>query len=220
MSVTLAIGTQIQIASGYGAVKAMSAISNAAQAVATLEASHGVTGGEYVEITSGWGRLNGRVVRALSVSTNDVTLEGIDTGSTAPIAAKYPTGTGAGSVREITGWTTVSQLTRNIQVSGGGQQFADISDLEDVLDKRIPTTRSPIDVSLPLYFDPTLAWWATVLAASEAATPFAVRMLFPNQSKLIANAYWSLQEVPTIEDSTLRGRIDLSFSAAPTTYAT
>lgn len=216
MSVTLAIGTQIQIASGYGSSKTMSAISNASAGVATLESSHGVIGGDYVEMTSGWGRLNGRVVRALSVSTNDVTLEGIDTSST----SRYPAGTGTGSVREISGWTTVSQITRNIQVSGGGQQFADISDLEDVLDKRIPTTRSPIDVSLPLYFDPTLSWWATVLAASEAATPYAVRMLFPNGAKLVANAYWSLQEVPTIEDSTLRGRIDLSFSAAPKTYST
>lgn len=216
MSVTLAIGTQIQIASGYSAAKTMSAISNLNPAVATLESSHGVSGGDYVEVTSGWGRLNGRVVRALSVSTNDATLEGIDTSST----SRYPAGTGTGTVREISGWTTVSQLTRNIQVSGGGQQFADISDLEDVLDKRIPTTRSPIDVSLPLYFDPTLSWWATVLAASEAATPYAVRFLFPNGSKLVANCYWSLQEVPTIEDSTLRGRIDLSFSAAPKTYAT
>ena len=216
MSVTLAIGTQIQIASGYGSSKTMSAISNASAAVATLESLHGVSGGDYVELTSGWGRLNGRVVRALSVSTNDVTLEGIDTSST----SRYPAGTGTGSVREISGWTTVSQITRNIQVSGGGQQFADISDLEDVLDKRIPTTRSPIDVSLPLYFDPTLSWWATVLAASEAATPYAVRMLFPNGAKLVANPYWSLQEVPTIEDSTLRGRIDLSFSAAPKTYST
>ena len=89
---------------------------------------------------------------------------------------------------------------------------------KDVLDKRIPTTRSPIEVGLPLYFDPTLSWWATVLAASEGSTPLAVRFVFPNSSKLVANAYWSLLEVPTIEDSTLRTRIDLSFSATPKTY--
>lgn len=216
MSVTLAIGTQIQIASAYAASKVMSAISNASEAVATLEASHGVGAGDYVELLSGWGRLNGRVVRAKSVSTNDVTLEGIDTSST----TRYPAGTGAGSVREISTWTTITQLTRALQVSGGGQQYADVSTLEDVLDKRIPTTRSPIDVSLPLYFDPSLSWWASVLAASDSAVATAVRFVFPNGSKLVANAYWSLQEVPTIEDSTLRNRIDMSFAAAPKTYTT
>lgn len=216
MSVTLAIGTQIQIASGYGSSKAMSAISNASAAVATLAASHGVAGADYIEMTSGWGRLDGRVLRALSVSTNDVTIEGLDTSDT----SRYPAGTGTGSVREISGWTTISQLTRQLQVSGGGQNYADISTLDDVLDKRIPTTRQPIDVGLPLFFDPSLSWWATVLAAAEASTPTAVRFVFPNGSKLVANARWSLLEVPTIEDSTLRTRIDLAFSAAPKTYTT
>lgn len=216
MAIILAIGTQVQFASGYAAAKTMSAISNASSAVATLEASHGVAGGDYFEITSGWGRLDGRVLRAQSVSTNDVTIEGLDTSST----SRYPAGSGIGSVREISGWTTVTQLTRAIQVQGGGQNYADISDLESVIDKRIPTTRAPIDVTLPLYFDSTLSWWDDLVDISESATPRAGRMLFPNGSKLIFNAYWSLLEVPTIEDSTLRGRIDLSFSSAPKSYAT
>ena len=214
MSVTLAIGTQVQIASAYGSSKTMSAISNASAAVATLESSHGVAGADYFEVTSGWGRLNGRVLRALSVSTNDVTIEGLDTSST----TRYPAGTGTGSVREITAWTTITQLTRALQVSGGGQNYADISTLDDPLDKRIPTTRSAVDVQLPLFYDPALSWWATVLAAAETATATAVRFVFPNGAKIVANAYWSLQEVPTIEDSTLRTRIDMSFAAAPKTY--
>ena len=138
MSVTLAIGTQIQIASGYGSSKAMSAISNVSAAVATLASSHGVAGGDYIEMTSGWGRLDGRVLRALSVSTNDVTIEGLDTSDT----TKYPAGTGTGSVREISGWTTITQLTRQLQVTGGGQNYADISSLDDVLDKRIDRLES------------------------------------------------------------------------------
>jgi hypothetical protein len=45
-----------------------------------------------------------------------------------------------------------------------------------------------------------------------------VRFTFPNGSKLYANAYWSYQEVPTIEGDTLRGRIDLSFRGVTTFY--
>lgn len=216
MAITLAVGTQIAIASTYGASFAMSAITNAVQAVATLGVGHATVVGDYLELTSGWDLLNGRIARASAVATNDVTLELIDTSST----SRYPAGTGTGSVRRITAWTTLSQITAGISVSGGDQQFADITSLTDRTQKQIPTTRSPVQVTLPVYDDPSLGWYSTVRTASESASVAAVRMTFPNSSKLVAGAYWSLQQVPTIEDSTLRATVNLSFVADPTRYAT
>lgn len=216
MSITLAIGTQVQIASAYGSEKSMTALSNDLEAIGTLASSHGIANGDYFEITSGWGRINGVVARTQSVVTNDVTFEGINTADT----TRFPAGSGIGSVREISAWTPITQLTRALQVSGGGQNYADVSTMDDPVDKRMPTTRSAIDVTIPLYYDPSLAWWADVLAVSQTAEVAAVRFIFPNGSKLLASAYWSLQEVPTIEDGTLRTRIDLSFASIPTTYAT
>jgi hypothetical protein len=214
MAITLAVGTTVAIASAYGPVRSMTALTNASNAVATLEASHGVAVNDYVEITSGWARANGRVARASVVAANDVTLAGIDTQST----ARFPSGSGTGSVREVTTWTTIGQITKDISVSGGEQQFADITTLEDVLDKQIPTRRSPVSVQLPLFFDPALSYVAAVRAASDAATPAAVRFIYPNGVILVANAYWSFQDVPTIQDDTLRGQIDLTFLAVPTIY--
>lgn len=216
MSITLATGTQFAIASTYGASKTMSAITNATEAVATLEASHGVIVGDYLEVTSGWDRLDKRIVRVKTVATNDVTFESIDTSST----SRYPAGTGTGSVREITAWTTISQITPDFSVAGGEQNYANVTTLSDTIEKQIPTTRSPVQVTLPVYDDPSLGWYSTVSSVSESATATAVRMTFPNSSKLVANAYWSLQKTPTVEDSTLRARIDLSFAAEPTRYAT
>ena len=216
MSITLATGTQVAIASTYGTGFTLTAISNANPAVATLSAAHGVVVNDLIEITSGWDRLNGRVVRVSAVATNDVTLEGVDTSST----SRFPAGTGTGSGREITAWTTISQITTGISVSGGEQNFADITTLSDAVQKQIPTNRSPVQVTLPVYDDPSLSWYNTVRTASDAATVYAVRMIFPNSPRLLANAYWGLQQVPTIEDSTLRARIDLSFSCDPTRYAT
>ena len=214
MAITLAVGTQVAIASAYATLKSMSALTNATNAVATLAASHGVIVGDYVEITSGWDRANGRVARASVVATNDVTLENIDTSST----ARYPVGTGTGSVREISTWTTIGQITSELAVTGGEQQFADITTLADNIQKQIPTVRNPIQVTLPLFDDPTQAFMSVVRSAADSATATAVRFLYPNGSILVANAYWSLQEVPTIQDSTLRGRIDLTFTALPTRY--
>lgn len=214
MSVTLAVGTQVAIASAYAASKTMSAASNATSMVATLEASHGVAVNDYVEVTSGWARINNRILKATAVATNDVTFGGIDTSST----SRYPAGSGTGSVREISTWTAITQLKRTLQVSGGEQQFADATTLEDVIEKNIPTRRSPINVQLPIFFDNSLSWVAIVRAVSESATATAVRFTFPNGTVLVANAYWSYQEVPTIEDETLAGRIDLSFVALPAVY--
>ena len=216
MAITLAVGTQVAIASTYGTSYNMTAITNASEAVATLGVGHGTVVGDYLEVTSGWDLLNGRIARAKAVSTNDVTLELIDTSST----ARYPAGTGTGSVRRITAWTTISQITAGLSVSGGDQQFADVTTLTDRTQKQVPTTRSPVQVTLPVFDDPSLGWYATVRTASEAATVAGVRMSFPNGSKLVAGAYWSLQQVPTIEDSTLRASISLSFVADPTRYPT
>lgn len=214
MAITLAVGTTVAIASAYAASKNMTAITNDTSAVATLEASHGVIVGDFLEVTSGWARLTGRVLKATAVATNDVTFGGIDTDS----ESRYPAGSGAGTVREISTWTSIGQITREISVSGGEQQYADTTTLEDVIDQQVPTRRSPITVTLPLFFDNSLSYVSVVRTASETATPTAVKFTYPNGTVLVANAFWSYQEVPTIENETLRGRIDLAFRALPAVY--
>jgi hypothetical protein len=216
MAKILAVGTVVAIASTYGTASNMTALTNAANAVATLAAGHGVVVGDFVEITSGWGLLSGRIARVSAVATNDVTLEGINTTST----SLYPTGQGTGSIRRITAWTNLSQITADLAVSGGEQQFADVTEITDRTQQQIPTTRSPVVVELPIYDDPALPWVSIVRNASDSAVATAVRMIFPNGSRLVGNAFWSLGDVPTIEDSTLRNSVTLTFTGQPTRYAT
>ena len=175
MAITKAQGTQIAIASTYGTAVNITAITNATEAVATLGAGHGVVVGDFLEITSGWDLLNGRIVRAKTVSTNDITLEGVNTTST----TRYPAGTGTGTARRITAWTNLSQITNALSVAGGEQNFADITTLTDSVQKQIPTTRSPVQVTLPLYDDPALPWFNTVRDVSDTTIATAVRMVFP-----------------------------------------
>jgi hypothetical protein len=216
MSITLAVGTAVAIASTYGSASNMSAISNAASAVATLAGGHSVVVGDFLEITSGWSLLSGRIARVSAVSTNDVTLEGINTSNT----TNYPAGTGTGSIRRITAWTTISQITSGISSSGGDQQFADVTTLQDRNQRQIPTRRSPVTLTLPVFADEALAWVATVRAASESASPAAVRLVYPNNSRTVANGYWSMSDINTIQDDTLRSQITIAFAAQSTNYAT
>ena len=107
MSVQLPNGTTFAIATAYGTSKNMTAVTNASTGVATLEASHGISTGDFFEVTSGWSRLTNKIVRAtLTTDATDVEFDGYDTSSTTIYAA----GTGTGSVREISGWTQLQQI--------------------------------------------------------------------------------------------------------------
>lgn len=218
MARTLTTGSLFSIASTYGSAVTMSALTNAAEAVATLAAAHGVVAGDYLELTSGWGRLNGRIVRAKTVATNDVTLEGINTVST----AIYPAGQGIGSIRRITAWTNLSQVRADgISSSGGEQQFIDITEVDDEDSREAPTIRSPQRLNLVTHDDTTLPWYATVLAADESKTPVGFRINFRNGGKLVANAIWSIARVPQMGgNDVLKTPIAIAFSAQPVRYAT
>jgi ribosomal protein L24 len=215
MSITLSTGAIFAIAKTYGSAVNMTALTNAAEAVATLAAGHSCVVGDYLEVTSGWGRLNGRIVRVKTVATNDVTFEGINTVST----TVYPAGTGTGTIRRITAWTNLSQV-QEISSSGGEVQFADITAIDDVVAKQMPTIRSPVTMSLTTFDDPTLAWYADVVTADEARTPYGLRISSPNGSKLVANAYWNVQRVPQLaSNQPAKTQLTLTYAAEPVRYA-
>jgi hypothetical protein len=216
MAITLATGTQVAIASTYGASSNVSAATNAASCVLTVAAAHGIVVGDFVEFTSGWDLCTGRIFRVLTVVTNDVTLEGLNTTNT----TNFPSGTGIGSVRRITAWTTISQV-QNVATSGGDQQYADITAITDRIQKQMPTTRTPQEITMTVFDDPALSWYAPVQTASDGSIPAAVRFVFPNNSRLVANGYWSLQKVPSINaNAPLTAALSFSTLAEPTRYAT
>ena len=216
MAITLSTGVALAIAKTYGSSVNITAITNAAEAVATLSVGHSVVVGDYLEVTSGWGLLDKRVVRVKTVTTNDVTFEGINTTDT----TKYPSGTGTGSIRRITAWSALSQV-KAISASGGEMQFADVTALDDVVAKQIPTIRSAVSMNVDVFDDPTLAWYTDVSAATDARAPYGLRMSFPNGSKMVANAYWSLQKVPSVnQNEAMTTQITLSYAAEPVRYAT
>ena len=216
MAITLSTGTVVAIASTYGASVSMSAISNASQAVATLAAGHGVVVGDFLEVTSGWDLLNGRIVRVVTVVTNEITFENINTTST----SLYAAGAGTGSIRRITAWTNITQI-QNIAPGGGEQQFVDVTTIVDRTQKQIPTTRSAQTIQLQVLDDPALSYYSIVTTAASTAVPTALRMIFPNNSRLVANGYWSLQTTPNVAaNAPLTANIDISFSAEPVRYST
>jgi hypothetical protein len=214
MAVTLPNGALVAIANGYATAKIMSAVTNADPAVATLEASHGVVTGDYIEVTSGWSRLTDKVVKAGTVSANDVPLLGIDTSA----ESVYGAGGGVGTVRVVTGWTQLSQILQSTS-NGGEQQFLEYQFLESDAQKRIPTFKSAAGLQFSIADDPTLAGYILAAEANDDRMPRAVRITLPNGAVIIYNAYISLNKTPSLTVNEIMAcEVTLSLLNEPVRY--
>lgn len=165
-------GSVPSIANTFRSVATITGISNAVNAVATMGAGHATVVGDFVEIlTSGWAALVGRVFRVSAVATNDVTLEGCDTSST----ALFPAGQGAGTARAVLTWTDLQQVN-NLTTSGGEQQTETGQYINDPMQFRFPTNLTPIDVTISLDDDQSMPFWVPVRAAVAALSPRPIRL--------------------------------------------
>jgi len=152
----------------------MSAITNATSAIATLEAAHGIIVSDILQIvTSGWPKIAGRVARASNVATNDITLENLDSANT----SDYPTGSGAGTVREITTWTPIGQiLNGSFASSGGEQQYNTFQYLDQDDQIEEPIGRAPGRLEFTIHDDISSAGQVLLesLSSSKVVTPFSM----------------------------------------------
>jgi len=218
-SVYLPNGSTISIATGYGAAKTMSAVSNGNYANATLEASHGISNGDFMEVTSGWSRLNKRVVRASSVGSptaDIIELEGINSTST----TRYPAGSGVGSVREISGWQQITQIM-DLAGDGGEQQFVTFQFLEADAQRRLPTFKSPVGITMQVADDDTLAGYLLLKEANDDRDPRAVKVVKPNGGLILFSAYVTLAPMPNLtvnQVATVQATFSLE-NEEPTKYA-
>lgn len=218
MAVSLPNGTLFALGTAFGTTKTISALSNAAEAVATLDSTTGLADGDYVKVASGWSRLNNRVVRVKSVSASPATVvfEGIDTSDT----EDYPAGSGTGTLVEVTTWTQISQIMESTS-SGGEQQFVTYSFLEQDFESQLPTVQSPIAINLQIADDPTLAGYIAAKAAAETRALTPLRATLPNSSKLLYNGYVSLNETPSMTKNQLMAvTATFSLQSRPVRYAT
>jgi len=178
----------------------MSAITNASEAVATLEASHGIVVNDIMEVTSGWERLTGLLVRAGAVATNDVTFEDINTTST----TLYPAGEGTGSIREISTWTAIGQILNDTFTSeGGDQEFLEYQYLSQDIKSSIPISQTPVGINFTLHDDITLAGQIAVQAAMDAAVPAGLRIRLKDGKVMYGNGYWALGAIPILEGNNI-----------------
>lgn len=213
MAVSLPDGATIAIATTYGSVKTVTAVSNANPGVIT-SAAHGLLNGAFYELKSGWQKISDRVFKAANVATNALDVTGIDTTDTNRFAA----GTGVGSLREITAWTQIPQILE-FTTSGGDQQFANFSFLEEDYERQLPTVTSAQSIQIGIGDDPSLPGYQALKAAGEARAIRALKVTLPNGAVLLYNGFVSFNETPTLtKGSVMQVRATISLQGRPTRY--
>jgi hypothetical protein len=215
MAVQTPNGAVIAFAAGYGSALTVSVATNANPCVMTSTA-HGLTAGDYVEVTSGWSRLTDKVVRVANVTANTFEVEGYDTTST----TVYSAGSGIGSVRKITSFTQLTQILSSA-TSGGDQNFLTYQFVESDAQKQIPTFKSPQTITFGVGDDPTLPGYIVCKTANDDRQPRAVRVTLPNSSKILYNGYVSLNPTPSLTvNELMQVQVTVSQKNEPVRYAT
>lgn len=209
-------GSTPSIAATFRTTANITAITNAANAVATLGAGHSTAVGDFVEIiSSGWSRLVGRVFRVSAVATNDVTLEGCDTTST----SIFPAGQGTGSLRAVLTWVDLQQINE-LTVEGGEQQFQEGQYIDNPLQFRFPTNQTPIDVSFNVDDDQAMTFWTQVraAAASLANRPIRIRDA-TGIPRAVGTGVWSFSAAPALAvNQVLKRTINVAMAAQFSEY--
>lgn len=207
-------GATLEIASTYGVAIPFTALTNANPAIATA-AAHGLAEGDVVAVSSGWTRLDGRGARVGVIASGTFALAGVNTTN----AQQYPAGSGIGSVREVTAFTEISQVTE-MNSAGGDQQFLTFGFVADDNDRQMPTTKNPITLTYTVADDPSKPYVAVCEAADDDKQPRLLRLNLPGGSSILYNGYVSITATPTMSRNNLMTRvISVALTGLPTRYA-
>lgn len=188
-------GTIFSISSALKAAIAVTSISNANPAVATVD-DEGAASGDIVMITSDWGLLDGRVARLSAATAVSATLEGIDTTD----ANAYAAGGGAGSLRAVQTWVELSKVTASSR-AGGEQQFHTWQYLEDRAgrQRQAPTFKNAKSLTLTLDHDPAKSWFKELIKADAQKDRIILRAVLPNGAKMFYPVTVSFDADPSLD---------------------
>lgn len=214
MSAQFPNGTVFSVSTALGAALAMTALTNANPAVASVAAPPAA--GAILLVKSGWTELNERIVRAADPTADSVALEGINSVST----VRYPAGQGIGQLVPVDAWVDLSQVT-NIEKTGGEQQFFQWRYVEDrsSRQRQRPTFKNAKLLTLTLDYDPALAWYEALVEADAMKDPVALRARLPNGSELYYYVYPSFDGDPSMTlDQNMQNTATFSMTSEFTRY--
>jgi hypothetical protein len=200
-------GTLFSVATTFGNAITVTAVTNATEAVCSATA-HGLSTGDVVEVTSGWGRLNKRTFEVEVVDANSFKLKKADTSST----SHYPAGAGIGSVREVTAWTQLSKVM-NPQTQGGDPKTVNYKFLESDVEYSINDGFTATSLTLEMDDDDTTAGYAALRTLTDVQSDTVLKVLARSGSRVYMPCTVAMNDVPRMQDGQIN-RISVAFNGS------
>jgi hypothetical protein len=192
MAFSLPNNISYALASAYATSISVTAGTNATEAVLTT-ATNTYSAGDFVEFTSGWSKATGRVFRVKSPTTTSIVLEGFDTTDT----VQFPAGVGAGSLRKITTWTPIVQVTE-CTPNGGDAQYVTVDLLDTDTQISVPNGFAATTMQMSIVDDQTQPHNAVLRTASNSQKVAALKCVLQNGNILLYSGNVSFNENPTM----------------------
>lgn len=185
MAFHLPNGATVFVAPASGNSVTISDISNATNAVLTLDGGS-VAEGDIVLLKASWTALDNLVAKVISVSGNKATLGGVNTSNT----KVFLSGSGSGSLQIVKAddWVQIPQITE-VAASGGEQQYYQFQFLEDDTQRSLPTYKSAKTQTYTVAHDSDQPFYPLLKEADLAGDTLAVYMYVPKAKE---TRYWSV----------------------------
>lgn len=188
-------GSTFYIASTIASAKTTTIVTNATEAVVT-SAAHGYSNGDFVVVTSGWGRLNRRAFRIESVTTDTFVLEGAETSST----TYFPVGTGVGTVSKVSTFTQVTTVM-SPSSSGGEPKTVEYKFIESDVAYNINDGFSATSYTIELDADAIgTAGYTALKTLTDVQTDTILKIVTRSGSILLVPCTVALNEAVSFQD--------------------
>lgn len=191
-------GTIFSLATVFAASKPVSDISNATEASVSCTA-HGYAVDDIVQLYSGWGRLNRRVARVKTVTTDAFVLEGINTTNT----EFFPAGSGGGTVRKVTTFQQINKIL-NPSNSGGEPKNVTVKFMESDVEESVADGFTAITESFDIDADEFgQASYNALVSLSEVQTDTVLKKLLKSGSMIFTPCRVALNENVKLADGSI-----------------
>lgn len=183
-------GVQVAVQSALATALPVTAITRANPGVVTVTGAAPTTGSfVFLSGVGGMTQVDGRVVRAAAAAGSNFSMEGVD-------STNFDVFTSGGTAQAITFGTSLA-IALSLNGSGGEAEQIDVTTIHDSIRKTKLGAFSQLVYTGTCIWDPSDAGFIALKAASEIKGTRAIRISFPNGSRVVFAGQIGFSGVPT-----------------------
>ena len=209
-------GTKVFYSNTLAAPRTVTAITNASPAVATSVA-HGLADLDPVLYNGAWADALDTVFEVDQLTLDTFSFLGLNATDT----NVYPTGSGAGTVRRISGWIEIPQIL-TVTGNGGGIRYGNVDPLGSRQALKQPIGFDAAGLDIKIGYDPTNMVITGMQTLTRVFGKVAIRVLIPGGGRVYGFGNIACGEMPEFgsKDSPIQLSVGIGFDGRAISYGT